>query len=293
MIKKIITFILILGLVGSIAGCGSSDQPAAEQKEDQTGTPTVEETEEQPDATAEEKKQEETTLAKIQEKGEMTFAMTGAYPPFNFVNEDGELDGFDIDIAKAIAEKLEIKAVPITTTWDGIIAGLKGNRFDMIIGSMAITEDRLKEVNFTDPYYYDGAQFFAKAGSGLSSIEDLNGGKVGVVTGTTFHEYLNDLDNIGEILQFDSDVDNFMSVQQGRADGLVTGKFVGLQAKEKYGVDIEPVGSLLYSEKIGIAIRKADEDLLQAVNAALADMIEDGTYDEISDKWFGMNILEK
>jgi polar amino acid transport system substrate-binding protein len=234
----------------------------------------------------------ETTYEKILEDGEMTFAMTGAYPPFNFVDDDGELAGFDIDIANAIAEKMGVEAVPITTEWDGIIGGLTGNRFDMIIGSMAITEDRLEQVNFTDPYYYDGAQFFAPVGSGLSSIEDLEEGKVGVVTGTTFHEALQDMDSVGEILQFSSDVDNFMAVQQGRSDGLVTGIFVGLQAPAEYDVDIEPVGDMLYSEEIAIAIRKDDTDLLDAVNEALAEIIEDGTYAEISNKWFGVNLLE-
>lgn len=236
--------------------------------------------------------EDQTTYERILEEGEMSFAMTGAYPPFNFIDDNGDLAGFDIDIANAIAEKLGVTAVPITTEWDGIVGGLTGNRFDMIIGSMAITPDRLEQVNFTDPYYYDGAQFFAPVDSGLDSIEDLVDGKVGVVTGTTFHEALGDMDNIAEILQFSSDVDNFMSAEQGRSDGLVTGIFVGLQAPKEYGVEIEPVGDMLYSEDIAIAIRKEDTDLLEAVNGALAEIIEDGTYAQISEKWFDVNLLE-
>lgn len=232
------------------------------------------------------------TYEQIQDKGEMTFAMTGAYPPFNFIDDNGDLAGFDIDIANAIAEKMGVEAKPITTEWDGIIGGLVGKRFDMIIGSMAITESRLEQVNFTDPYYYDGAQFFAPKGSGLNSVEDLVDGKVGVVTGTTFQDALEEMDNVAEILQFSSDVDNFMSVEQGRSDGLVTGIFVGLQAPKEYGVEIEPVGDMLYQEEIAIAIRKEDEALLEAANAALAEIIEDGTYAKLSEKWFGVNLLE-
>lgn len=239
------------------------------------------------------KKDENATFNKIMDKSELTYALTGAYPPFNFIDEDGNLTGFDVDIANAIAEEMGVKAKPITTAWDGIVGGLTGNRFDIILGSMAITEERLKKVNFSDPYYYDGAQFFAKTGSGLDSIADLDNGKVGVVTGTTFHDYLKEVDNIGEILQFESDVDNIKSVEQGRIDGLVTGKFVGLQAPEKYGVDIEPVGSLLYSEDVAIAIRKDDIKLLEEINKALKAIQDNGTYDEISNKWFGLNILEK
>ena len=260
MFKKFIVVLLILSMIMVASGCNKKDT---------------------------------TTFQLIKDKGELTFAMTGAYPPFNYIDKDGNLTGFDIEIANAIAEKMNVKAVPITTAWDGIIGGLLGKRFDMIIGSMAITEERLEQVNFTNPYYYDGAQFFAKSGSGFDSIYTLESGKVGVVTGTTFHEFLNDLDNIDEILQFDSDVDNFKSVEQGRIDGLVTGKFVGLEAPNKYNVDIEPIGSLLYSEDIAIAIRKEDTALLEAVNNALNEIVEDGTYEEISLKYFGVNILQK
>ncbi|MFZ7134189.1 MAG: ABC transporter substrate-binding protein [Eubacteriales bacterium] len=260
--KSVVLLILSLFIVGVLVGCSSETA-------------------------------EETTYDKIMDSGEMTFAMTGAYPPFNYIDEEGELTGFDIEIANAIAEKMGVEAVPQTAEWDGIVGGLTGGRFDMIIGSMAITEDRLEEVNFTNPYYYDGAQFFAKTGSGLSSIEDLENGKVGVVTGTTFHDYLKDLDNIDEILQFSSDVDNFMSVEQGRADGLVTSNVVGARAPIDYDVDIEPVGGLLYFEDIAIAIRKEDTKLLEEVNKALQTIIDDGTYEEISNQWFGMNILEK
>lgn len=236
---------------------------------------------------------ERTTLENIKEKQEMTFAMTGGYPPFNYIDDNGELAGFDIDIANALAEEMGVTAVPITTAWDGIIGGLVSGRFDTIIGSMTITEARQEEVNFTDPYYYDGAQFFAEADSELTSIEDLENGRVGAVTGTTFHDALKEMDNVSEILQFESDVDNFMALEQGRSDGLVTGKFVGLNAEEEYGVALKPVGELLYAEDIAIAVRKEDEDFLAELNAALDAIIENGKYEEISQKWFGQNILEK
>lgn len=260
MLKKLISITAALALtIGVIAGCGSDDT---------------------------------TTLQRITEEGEMTFAMTGAYPPFNFIDDSGELAGFDIDIANAIAEEMGVTAVPVTTEWDGIISGLTGNRFDMIIGSMGVTEERQQRVTFSSPYYYDGAQFFAPAGSGLDSIDDLVDGEVGVVTGTTFHEHLQEMDNIADILQFSSDVDNFMSAEQGRSDGLVTGLFVGLLAPERYGVDIEPVGDMLYMEEIAIAMRQDDTELHDAVNAALQTIIDNGLYEELSMKWFDTNLLE-
>jgi len=236
---------------------------------------------------------EETTYAKIESSNEMTFAMTGAYPPFNFINDDGDLDGFDIDIANALAKEMGIKAVPVTTAWDGILGGLTSKRFDTIIGSMAITETRLEKVNFTNPYYYDGAQFFVPSDSDIKSLDDLVDGTVGVVTGTTFHDMLKEKENIADIMQFESDVDNFMALEQGRMDGLVTGKFVGLLAPEEYGIEIVPAGEMLYAEEIGIAVRKDDAILLEKLNDALATIVENGTYQEISEKWFGVNILER
>ncbi len=234
-----------------------------------------------------------TTMEEIEDEGEMSFAMTGGYPPFNFINEEGDLDGFDIDIANALAKEMGVEAKPITTAWDGIIGGLLSNRFDTIIGSMAITEARLEKVNFSDPYYYDGAQFFSTSATPYSDITELEEGKVGVVTGTTYHNALSEMDNIDEIMQFESDVDNIMALEQNRIDGLVTGRFVGLQAPIKYDVDLIPVGDMLYAEDIGIAVRKEDTEFLKNLNSALDTIIANGTYEEISNKWFGTNILEK
>ena len=234
---------------------------------------------------------DESTLNQIKEKEKFTYALTGAYPPFNYIDEKGKLVGFDVDIANALAEKMGVEAEPVTTQWDGIIGGLKSKRFDTIIGSMAITDERLKEVSFTDPYYYDGAQFFAKKDLNFKSINDLKDGKVGVVTGTTFQKELEGMSNIKEILQFEGDIENFMAAADGRSDGLVTSRFVGLQAPKEY--NLVPVGQLLYTEKIGVAVRKDDNELLEALNSALKEIIEDGTYAEISNKWFSRNILEK
>jgi polar amino acid transport system substrate-binding protein len=156
---------------------------------------------------------------------------------------------------------------------------------------MAVTEEREQIVSFTDPYYLDGAQFFAKKDLKIKDISELKDGTVGVVIGTTFHTYLSKMNNVREILYLDSDVDNVKSVEIGRADGLVTGKLVGLYSAKRYNVDIEPIGEPLYQEKIAIAIRQEDTVLLMAVNKALREIKEDGTYEKISKKWFGRNIL--
>lgn len=253
-----ITLVLLIVMIVSIMGCGKKDQ---------------------------------TTWQEVESKGTFTFACSGGYPPFNYIDEeDGSLVGFDVDIANALAEEMGVKAEGITTQWDGILGGLTSQRFDCIIGSMAVTKERQKEVNFTDPYYYDGAQFFAPESKGYSSIEGLENGKIGVVTGTTFQEELNKYSNIAEVLQFETDIENFMATGD-YTDGLVTSRFVGLQAPEEY--NLVPVGELLYSEDIAIAVRKEDSEFLEKLNNALDAIIKNGTYEEISNKYFGTNILEK
>lgn len=235
-------------------------------------------------------KKDKSTWATIKEKGKFTFACSGGYPPFNYMDENGKLVGFDVEIAQALGKVMGVEAEGITTDWDGIIGGLTGNRFDTIIGSMAITDERLKQVSFTDPYYYDGAQFFAPADKGFTALSDAKVTKVGVVTGTTFEDELKNYSNVTDILNYSSDEENFVAANQGRTDGLVTSRFVGLQAPKEY--NLVAVGDLLYTENIGIAVRKEDTELLDNLNSALKTIIDDGTYDKISQKYFGCNILE-
>ena len=114
-------------------------------------------------------------LDTVKSENEITFAMSGAYPPFNFVDEQGDLAGFDVEIGKEIAKRIGVEGTPIATAWDGIIAGLLANRYDTIIGSMAITDERLKTIDFSDPYYRSGAQLFVKKDSDIGDIQDMSG----------------------------------------------------------------------------------------------------------------------
>lgn len=110
---------------------------------------------------------------KAKEHGELSFAMSGGYPPFNYYNSENELTGFDVEIARAVCEKLGVEYKPVTTAWDGIIEGLRTNRYDGIWGSMAVTDERLKVVDFTDPYYISGAQLVVRKGSEIAGPQSL------------------------------------------------------------------------------------------------------------------------
>lgn len=229
-------------------------------------------------------------LERIKAGGKLTMAMSGQYPPFNFVDDKNELTGFDVEIGKEVGKRLGVTAVPISTAWDGIIAGLLAKKHDVICGSMAITEERLKSIDFSDPYYRSGAQMFVKAGSPLKSIEEMSGKKIGVTLGTTFETWLRENIKDVDIRTYKGDPDIILEVSNGRLDGFITDRIVGALAIKEKGAPIQMVGDLLYEEKMGIALRQNNPELKQAINDALQAMKDDGAYQAISMKWLGIDV---
>jgi polar amino acid transport system substrate-binding protein len=229
-------------------------------------------------------------LAMVKEKGEIKMAMSGQYPPFNFVDDKNQLTGFDVEIGQAVAKRIGIKAVPLSTAWDGIIAGLLANKYELICGSMAITEERLKSIDFSDPYYRSGAQLFVKKGAAIKSVADLTGKKVGVTLGTTYEKWVRENISGADVRTYKGVPDMILEVNYGRIDGFITDKIVGALAIKEKGVPIALVGDLLYEEKMGIALRQNNPDLKAAMNEALAAIKDDGTYKEISMKWLGIDV---
>lgn len=224
------------------------------------------------------------------EEGQFTTASSGLYKPFSF-EEGGDLQGFDIDIGNAIAEEMGLEPNPVTTPFETIIQGLNTNRFDAIIGSMSKTAEREEQVSFSDPYYYSGGAIFVREGNtDIQSVEDLEGKKIGVVAQTTYdtvaQEYTDDIQT------YSSDVVALQDLTvEGRLDAVITADVVGFEAQQE-GLEIEMVGDPLWIEQPSIAVRKDDEELLAAINEALDTIIENGTYDEISEKWFGRSLLD-
>lgn len=226
------------------------------------------------------------------EKGVFTFAAgSGQYPPFNF-RENGEIKGFDLEIGNALAEKMGMEPNPVTNIWESIILGLQAKKYDAIVGSMTITEDRKEKVSFTDPYYHSGVALFVMTNNTeINSISDLNGKIIGVVKQSSYQQYAQNFTD--DVRGYTSDIDALHDLPTGRIDAVITDKFVGLPIIKQGILDIRYVADVK-SEDIGIAVRKDDTELLNKLNIALDEIIKDGTYDRISKKWFGENIfLEK
>jgi len=229
-------------------------------------------------------------LANVKKKAEISMAMSGQYPPFNFVDDKNQLTGFDVEIGKEVAKRIGVRGVPMTTAWDGIIAGLLAKKYELICGSMAITEDRLKSIDFSDPYYRSGAQLFVKKGSPIKSVADMKGKKLGVTLGTTYEQWVrNNMTDI-DIRTYKGVPDMVLEVMNGRIDGFISDKIVGALAIKDKGIPIELAGNLLYEEKMGIALRQGNAPLKAAIDSALIAMKEDGTYRDISMKWLGLDV---
>jgi len=223
---------------------------------------------------------------------EFIFANSGAYKPFSF-DEGGEIVGFDVDIANEIASRIDREPVMMSPVpFDTLIQGLKAGKYDALVASHGITAEREEQVDFTRPYYRSGAQIFVAEGdSTISGPDDLAGKKIGVVKASTYLDLAKTLTDDDMVTTYDSDVVALQDLATGRIDAVITDKLVGLMARNESGLKIEAVGDVLESDEMGIAVQEGDSELLEAINAALEDMIADGTYEEISMRWFDENIL--
>jgi arginine/ornithine transport system substrate-binding protein len=223
----------------------------------------------------------------------------GAYPPFSFVKPDGELAGFDIDIAKALGKAMGADVTLVTQDWDGMIPGLLAKKYDAIIASMSVTEERLKKVAFSNKYYQIPAKFICKKGMIKTfSREAIKGKSVGVQRATIHDKYLTD--NYGKdvnVKRYGNQNEAYLDLTAGRVD-LLLADSVALSdgfLKKPEGKDYGFIGPDLIDPKwfgdgVGIAIRKEDKELVKKFNTAIDTIRADGTYKAIQDKYFDFNV---
>ena len=231
-------------------------------------------------------------LETVKSAAEFKFANSGAYPPFSFVDESNQVVGFDVDIGNEIAKRLEVKGVNISTAWDGIIAGLLANKYDAVIGSMTITPEREKAVDFVGPYYRSGRGIFVAEDSAIKSIDELKDKTIGVTLGETHEKWARERGG-WEIRTYKGLPELFLELKAGRVDAIVVDAIPVAIAKKDNGEkvrQIETPGIEGGEANIGIAIRKGNPELKAAMQKALDDMMADGTYEAISMKWVGMDI---
>ena len=217
----------------------------------------------------------------------------GAYPPFNNKNASGQVVGFDYDIAMALCAKMKAECEVVTSDWDGIIPALNAKKYDFIVSSLSITDDRKQAVDFTDPYYSNKQQFVAKKGVDFKTdIESLKSKKLGTQRSTQAATWLED--NVGgDIALYDTQENAYLDLSSGRVDALLADKYAiyGWLKDDPAGKDYEFKGNPINEDdKVGIALRKGESDLRTKLNLALKEIKEDGTYKKINDKYFPFSI---
>lgn len=231
--------------------------------------------------------------ATLVKKGTLVAAMSGEFQPFSY-REGNTLTGFDYDIAAAVAEEMGLKLEAQTGAFDTLIGGLKANRYDVLIASMTPTEERAKQVDFTEGYYSSGAQAFVAAGTECTDLSAMDKPSIGVAAGTTYLDYLNKegKDWVGEVRTFSSDITALQDVGTGRLDAAMTDRLVGLYQIQKAGLKLEPCGDPLFVESPAFAVKKGNSGLEKDLDEALAAIKADGTYGKISQKYFGQDISQ-
>ncbi len=223
----------------------------------------------------------------------------GAYPPFNSIDENGNLVGFDIDIANALCEAAGFDCEFVVQDWDGIIDGLNTNKYDAIIASMSITDKRKEVVDFTAKYYNTPAKFIAVKGGSFDFADGtgLDGVKVGVQGATIHEDFVRKVWPYAEVVTYATQDEANADLASGRVD-LVMADSVALDfgfLQTDAGACCEFAGPdyndpVIHGEGAGIAVRKNEPELLDALNAALKQILSDGTYKAINDKYFPYNV---
>ncbi|BAU77079.1 ABC transporter substrate-binding protein [Metapseudomonas furukawaii] len=217
----------------------------------------------------------------------------GAYPPFNLIDASGQVGGFDVEIAQALCAKMKAECEVVTSDWDGIIPALNAKKFDFLAASMSITEERKQAVDFTDPYYTNKLQFISAKGNDFKTDKaSLKGKVIGAQRATIAGTWLEDnMADVVDIKLYDTQENAYLDLSSGRLDGVLADKFVNWEwLKSDAGKDFEFKGDPVFdNDKIAIAVRKGDP-LRERLNTALKEIVADGTYKKINDKYFPFSI---
>jgi lysine-arginine-ornithine-binding protein len=222
------------------------------------------------------------------------FASEGAYPPFNYLDTDGTLKGFDIDIAKTLCDRANLRCTFAAQDWDGLIPALLSRKYDAIAASVSITAERQKVVSFTKRYYRTPIRFIAPSKTTLViSKEGLKGKVIGVQRATTSADFMQkNFADVVTIKFYDTQDTAYLDMTAGRIHAVVAD---AIQAwnwlKTPTGSSFGFVGETYFvDDGIGIALRKDDAMLIKKLNTALEGILKDGTYEKISKNYFNFSI---
>ncbi|MBB3907624.1 amino acid ABC transporter substrate-binding protein [Anoxybacillus rupiensis] len=229
-------------------------------------------------------------LTKIKEAGELRIGTEGTYPPFTFHGKNGELTGFDVEVAKEVAKRLGVKPVFMETQWDAMFAGLDAKRFDMIANQVGIRSDRQEKYDFSIPYTTSAAVLLIhKDNNNVKKFEDIKGLKSAQSMTSNFADLARSYG--AEIVGVEGFNQAVELLSSKRVDVTINDRLSVLDyLKQKPNAPIKVVATHKDASQSGLMFRKGNDSLVEAVNQALQDMMKDGTYAKISEKWFGQDV---
>lgn len=228
------------------------------------------------------------SLDEVQKSGKIIIATEGQFPPFNFF-QGAKLSGFEVEVAELVAKKMGLGVEWKALGFDALLAGLRQDRWDLVIASHGITEERSRAVTFTAPHYCSGGAIVT-LDPAIRTVADLNGKLVSVQTGTTYLENVRKLSGVKEVKNFPQDTDARSALVSRRVDAWVTDKFVAsiaIAANPGAGMKL---GDFVFIERIAAAVAKGNHSLAQGYNKALTEAMADGSYAAVSKKYFNEDV---
>lgn len=266
------TMMLLLSLtVILVVACGNNTN-------NNNGTPNTEESTEQ------------NSLDAVKASGKLSIGTEGTYAPFTYHDSNGDLTGFDVEIAREITRRMGVTPEFIETQWDGLIAGMDAKRFHVIFNEVSITDERKVKYDFSDPYIVSRASLIVSSNNtDIKTFADLKGKKSGQSLTSNLSEIARE--NGAEIVAVDGFNQAVDLLSSGRIDATVNDSLSFLDLKkQKPDVKIKQVDEVANGSHSAALFLKGNDELVQAVNEALTDMKNDGTYLNISEKYFGADV---
>ena len=236
----------------------------------------------------------DTSFTDIQQKGKLVVGLDVAFPPMGFQDESGEIVGFDIDIAKAVGEKMGVEVELKPIDWKAKEMELNSKKIDVIWNGYTITDERKEQVDFTEPYLNNRQIIITPVDSDIKSKADLAGKKIGYQTGSTAEDAMKADEDVyktieANLMGYDDNNTAMMDLKAGRTAAVVVDEVVG-----KYYLSKNPGLYVILEdnfgdEEYGVGVRKGETALLTELNKGIEAVKADGTFDKISQKWFGNN----
>jgi cystine transport system substrate-binding protein len=234
----------------------------------------------------------QSALDEVKAAGALRIGTEGTYPPFTYHDESGALVGFDVEIGREIAERLGVEAQFVEGPWDGLIAGIDADRYDVVINQVGITEERQAKYDFSDPYIASKAALVVRGDNEeIASFEDLAGKRAAQTLTSNFAALAQQYG--AEIVSTEGFDQSIALVLQGRADATLNDSLSFFDFKKQQpDADVKIVATQPEADFSGVLLAKGKPELVAAINEALASIKEDGTYAELSQKYFGADVSQ-